>query len=105
MFGLVRHIVDDNGKHVYGASGYANVIDIGFQLTFAVISTALISGALAERVKFSTWLIFSGAWATLVYFPLAHMVWGGGWRSHSTQSISDVLLGMTAGEENVVQID
>src|SRR5699024_10073403 len=104
MFGLLRQIVDDNGNYVEGASGYANVIDIGFQLTFAVISTALISGALAERVKFSTWLIFSGAWATLVYFPLAHMVWGGGWLSHSTQSISALLFGTTGGEANVVPI-
>lgn len=105
MFGLLGQIVDDNGNYVEGASGYANVIDIGFQLTFAVISTALISGALAERVKFSTWLIFSGAWATLVYFPLAHMVWGGGWLSHSTQSISALLFGTTGGEANVVPID
>src|SRR5699024_9468699 len=83
----------------------ANVIDIGFQLTFAVISTALISGALAERVKFSTWLVFSGAWATLVYFPLAHMVWGGGLLSHTQNSLSAWLFGTEGGEAIVAPID
>ena len=47
-----------------------------FQLTFAVITTALISGAIADRVKFSAWVIFVPLWATLSYFPLAHMVFG-----------------------------
>jgi ammonium transporter, Amt family len=45
-----------------------------FQLTFAVITTALISGAIADRVKFSAWIIFVPLWATLSYFPLAHQV-------------------------------
>jgi len=43
-----------------------------FQLTFAIITTALISGAIADRTKFSAWCIFAGLWATLVYFPVAH---------------------------------
>lgn len=105
FFGLNGQIVDEAGNYVAGASGYANVIDIGFQLTFAVISTALISGALAERVKFSTWLVFSGAWATQVYFPLAHMVWGGGLLSHAEQSISSWLFGTEGGEAVVAPID
>jgi Amt family ammonium transporter len=50
-----------------------------FQLTFAIITVALISGAIADRAKFSAWVVFSGAWATLVYFPVAHWVWGTGW--------------------------
>lgn len=52
MFGLAGQITDADGFYVEGSSGYANVIDIAFQLTFAVISTAIISGALAGRVKF-----------------------------------------------------
>lgn len=52
------------------------------------ISTALISGALAGRVKFSAWLLFAGLWTTIVYFPLAHMVWGGGILSHAEASVS-----------------
>jgi ammonium transporter, Amt family len=50
-----------------------------FQLTFAIITVALISGAIADRAKFSAWVFFSMAWATLVYFPVAHWVWGTGW--------------------------
>lgn len=50
-----------------------------FQLTFAVITPALISGAFVDRIKFSTYLVFSLLWATLVYDPLCHWVWGGGW--------------------------
>ena len=50
-----------------------------FQLTFAAITPALISGSVIERVKFSSWVIFSILWATFVYAPLAHWVWGGGW--------------------------
>jgi Amt family ammonium transporter len=50
-----------------------------FQGMFAVITPALITGALVERFKFSTFLVFSLLWATLVYDPLAHWVWGRGW--------------------------
>ncbi len=50
-----------------------------FQLTFAIITPALIVGAFAERMKFSAMLIFSGLWLTFVYAPITHWVWGGGW--------------------------
>lgn len=51
-----------------------------FQMMFAIITPALISGALADRVKFTAWALFVALWATLVYFPVAHWVWGaGGW--------------------------
>lgn len=50
-----------------------------FQMTFAVITPALIVGAFAERVKFSAILFFSCAWVLLVYAPVTHWVWGGGW--------------------------
>ncbi|RYG95450.1 MAG: ammonium transporter, partial [Alphaproteobacteria bacterium] len=56
-------------------------ISVAFQLTFAVITAALISGAIADRVKFSAWMVFIPIWVTLSYFPLAHMVWGGGFLS------------------------
>lgn len=49
-----------------------------FQLMFAIITPALISGAVAERMRFSAYLLFTTLWVTLVYFPLAHMVWGKG---------------------------
>ncbi|NCF83027.1 MAG: ammonium transporter [Proteobacteria bacterium] len=50
-----------------------------FQLTFAIITPALIVGAFAERMKFSAMLWFTAIWVTVVYFPVAHWVWGGGW--------------------------
>jgi Amt family ammonium transporter len=50
-----------------------------FQMTFAIITPALIAGALADRMKFSAFLLFMAAWLLLVYCPIAHWVWGGGW--------------------------
>jgi ammonium transporter, Amt family len=50
-----------------------------FQMTFAIITPALIAGALADRTKFSAFLWFMGLWLLLVYCPIAHWVWGGGW--------------------------
>ncbi|ROP43753.1 ammonium transporter [Pseudokineococcus lusitanus] len=47
---------------------------VAFQMVFAILTVALISGAIADRVKFSTWMVFAGIWATLVYFPVAHWV-------------------------------
>ena len=52
---------------------------IFFQMTFAAITVALMAGAFVERMKFSAWIVVSILWATLVYFPVAHWVWGGGW--------------------------
>src|SRR3954449_11103321 len=49
-----------------------------YQLMFAIITPALISGAFAERMKFSAMLLFTVLWACIVYFPMAHMVWGKG---------------------------
>lgn len=56
-----------------------STVYIAFQLTFAAITIALISGAVVERMKFSSWLVFVIAWVSLVYVPIAHWVWGGGW--------------------------
>ena len=77
QFGLSGAITDASGAYVM-SDGLPVIVDVGFQVTFAIITTALISGALAERVKFSTWLVFAGLWVTFSYFPMAHMVWGGG---------------------------
>ncbi|HWT33680.1 MAG TPA: ammonium transporter [Microbacterium sp.] len=56
----------------------------GFQATFAIISVALISGAIADRAKFGPWMVFAGVWVTLVYFPVAYWVFnlGDGWAPH-----------------------
>ena len=50
-----------------------------FQLTFAIITPALIVGAFAERMRFGSMLVFSGLWVVFVYVPITHWVWGGGW--------------------------
>ncbi|TWV12949.1 ammonium transporter [Bacteroidaceae bacterium HV4-6-C5C] len=55
------------------------IVFVLFQCMFAVITPALILGAFAERIKFSGFLLFSLLWAILVYIPMAHWVWGGGW--------------------------
>ncbi len=58
---------------------YPNTLSFAiFQMMFAIITPALITGAIAERMKFSSLVIFSTVWSIIVYYPLAHMVWGGG---------------------------
>lgn len=61
-----------------------------FQLTFAIITPALIVGAIAERMKFSAILLFVTIWMFAVYFPLAHMVWGGGFMSGAAGTIKAI---------------
>ena len=55
------------------------ILFAAFQLTFAGLTAALISGSIVGRMKASSWMIFIIAWITLVYIPIAHWVWGGGW--------------------------
>ncbi len=70
---------------------------VAFQLTFAVITAALISGAIADRVKFSAWLVFLPLWVTLSYFPLAHQVWGGGFLSGVKNGLADFIFSGDGG--------
>ncbi|MFL2848388.1 MAG: ammonium transporter [Coraliomargaritaceae bacterium] len=78
---------------------------VGFQMTFAIITPALIIGAFVERMKFTAVLLFTGLWLFLVYAPVTHWVWGGGWLSqmgvidfagglvvHATAGISALIL-------------
>ncbi len=60
-------------------TGMPSLVFSAFQLTFAIITVALISGAIADRAKFGAWVLFTIVWATIVYFPVAHWVWGNGW--------------------------
>ncbi|GAA2116071.1 ammonium transporter [Nocardioides bigeumensis] len=73
-----------------GVSGQ-DYIFVGFQLTFAVITAALISGAVADRMKFSAWMLFVPLWLTLSYFPIAHMVWGGGFLGTAENGLAALL--------------
>src|SRR5687768_14140422 len=56
-----------------------HVLYMAFQATFCIITAALISGAIVERMRFSAYLLFISLWSVVVYAPLAHWVWGGGW--------------------------
>ena len=81
LMGGLDHVMLMGVGHDTVRSGLTipHVLFMGFQMMFAVITPALISGAIAERMKFSAYLIFIVAWGTLVYDPLCHWVWGGGW--------------------------
>ncbi|GAA1279950.1 ammonium transporter [Pseudonocardia aurantiaca] len=71
------------------------LVFVAFQATFAIITVALISGAVADRMKFGAWLLFAGLWATIVYFPVAHWVFSfdgvtaetGGWIANTLKAI------------------
>ncbi|MCU1418035.1 MAG: ammonia channel protein [Schumannella sp.] len=77
---------------------YPTLAFVAFQATFAIITVALISGAIADRAKFGSWMIFAGVWATVVYFPVASWVFNfgladdgsfsyGGWLTHGLQDV------------------
>ena len=111
LFGLSQLLEtrEINGADTFVYGGFGSVpaiVWVAFQLTFAVITVALISGAVAERMKFGTWLVFGGLWVTLVYFPLAHMVWGGGLLGGTDKGIAAMIFGVDEeGTPNVVPID
>jgi Amt family ammonium transporter len=66
-------------KSILAPTGIPEIIFVLFQCMFAVITPGLIIGAFAERVKFSGFLLFTVLWSVIVYDPMAHFVWGGGW--------------------------
>jgi len=84
-----------------------------FQMTFAIITPALVVGGFAERMRFSAMLLFTALWLTLVYVPVCHWVWGGGWLGemglldfaggtvvHMTAGIGAVVTAMVLGNRN-----
>jgi len=64
-----------------GSGGYPPLLFVAFQGMFAAIATAIVVSGFAERVKLSAFILFALLWTTLVYDPLAHWAWGGGWAS------------------------
>ena len=80
FFGGFDKLFLDSVELNAACSLYPNIPEfafIAFQFTFAAITVALISGAVVERIKFSAWMVFSAIWLTIVYVPVAHMVWSG----------------------------
>ena len=82
-------------------AAYPPLAFVAFQATFAIITVALVSGAIADRAKFGAWMIFAGIWATVVYFPVASWVFNfglaedgsfayGGWLTHGLQDVFGV---------------
>ena len=67
------------GPEAFSGTAIPHLAFMVFQLMFAAITVALISGAIAERMKFMGYVLFAVLWVTLIYAPLAHWVWGGGW--------------------------
>jgi len=84
---------------VKGSPDLGSLAFVGFQATFAIITVALISGAIADRAKFGAWMVFAGVWVTIVYFPVCFSVFnlGEGW----APNIGSVLFGMKPGELGV----
>ncbi|TFV46563.1 ammonium transporter [Blastococcus sp. TF02A-35] len=88
-FGL-KGLMED----VTAEGGLPPMAFVGFQAVFAIITVALISGAIADRAKFGAWMVFAGVWATVVYFPVAHWVFDfsldehvGGWIANNLVAI------------------
>jgi Amt family ammonium transporter len=74
---LSRALLRNVGLEAQGT--IPHVLFMSYQGTFAIITAALISGAIVERMRFSAYMVFIALWAALVYSPVAHWVWGGGW--------------------------
>lgn len=78
VLGGLSNFMLDGIKWTDLSGTYPTYVFIAFQGTFAAITVAIASGSIIERMKFSTWLIFAAIWTVVVYAPIAHMVWGGG---------------------------
>ena len=75
---LVTTTVGGSVVSIYGNAGIPMLVFVAYQMMFAIITPALITGAFTNRVRFGAYLIFLTFWLLLVYFPFVHMVWGGG---------------------------
>lgn len=85
---MIAKFVGQPGPLAQNGVAGADLIAVTFGATFAIITVALISGAVADRARFFPWLIFAGVWATVSYFPIAGWVWGGGWIASFGQDFS-----------------
>jgi Amt family ammonium transporter len=86
------------------AGSLPELLFFAFQMTFAIITPALIIGAYVERIRFPAVLLFSGLWLLIVYAPVAHWVWGGGWlmQRHVMDFAGGLVVHATAGTSALV---
>ncbi len=73
-----KNLVNEMAFPPFPETPIPTYVIMAFQMMFAIITVALISGAISDRAKFGGWLLFAFGWFTLAYLPIAHMVWGGG---------------------------
>lgn len=98
---------------VHPGTTIPDTVYIMYQMTFAIITPGLIIGAYVERIKFSAVLLFSGLWLFVVYAPVAHWVWGGGWLAamgvkdfaggivvHTTAGVSALIVAIALGKRD-----
>ncbi|HXJ01451.1 MAG TPA: ammonium transporter [Micropepsaceae bacterium] len=103
--------VDRNAVHP--GTTIPDTVYIMYQMTFAIITPGLIVGAYVERIKFGAVLLFSGLWLLVVYVPVAHWVWGGGWLAamgvkdfaggivvHTTAGVAALVVAMALGKRD-----
>ena len=103
-------------NEVHPDTAIPSLVFVLFQMTFAIITPALISGAVVERMRFGAYALFIGAWSLLVYSPLCHWVWGGGWIAqmgaldfaggtvvHVSAGVSAVVAALILGERKAGQ--
>jgi len=94
-FGLSKMFGENEAGEIALMGTIPLTLFAAFQLMFAIITVALISGAVADRLKFGSWLLFAGIWATVVYFPVAHWVFSfdegttetGGWIANKLEAV------------------
>lgn len=87
---------------IWPVGNIPTLLFVAFQMTFAAITVALISGSVIERLKLSTWMIFAAIWVTVVYAPIAHWVWGGGLLTGALDFAGGTVVHINAGVAGLV---
>ncbi|CAJ1414984.1 unnamed protein product [Effrenium voratum] len=105
-------------KHLWDETGLPALCFASFQMTFAIIASAIISGGIVERIRFSAYVVMIALWSLLIYAPLCHWVWGGGWIGamgaldfaggtvvHISSGVSGIVAGVILGPRRHINKD
>ncbi len=113
FIGDFRNILFNGVSETSSTKGYdiSDMTFAGFQMMFSIITIGILTGSVTGRIKFTPFLIFTPIWLILVYYPLAHMVWGGGWLAkmgaldfaggnvvHISSGIAGLVLSLVVGQ-------